>query len=326
MTKLKHTLYTYVFGLLACIFCCTTAHAQRLSVTTDRDKILLGEQVMLELRLEDVNPRTSDIKEWFVIPDTANHIEVLQRQAIDTVDIGGSNTYVQRIVFTSFDSGRWQLPPFSVTVIDKATGKANVFNRPDLYIDVLPVDVSQLKDYHEMKDIAVVQVKSYTWIIIGAVAIGLLIIWLLWKFVIKKMLAKPKKAVPAAVKGDALQTALQQLAQLKTERPDTPAAVKAWFIRLDDTCRNYTAQTALPRALQLTTDELMVALQAKLANTQLRTDFYQLLRLCDAVKFAKYVPDYAQQQQAVDTAVDCIRQTDQTLKSQQTTTATAHVN
>lgn len=320
--KLKHTIYTYCICLLAGIFSVSNLLAQRLSATLDREKILLGEQVSLELRLDDVNPRTSSVKDWFVVPDTANHIEFLQRSAIDTVDINGSNTFVQRITFTSFDSGRWQLPPLSVSVIDKNTGAASVFTRSDLFIDVLPVDVAQLKDYHEMKDIAQVQVKNYTWIIVVAVIIGLVLLWLLWRFVLKKLFArKPKKIMPVS-KATALQMALQQLAELKASLPATDAAVKQWFIQLDDICRSYVAQTLQPKALQQTSDELMVSLKSLLAKEQLRTEFYQLLRLNDAVKFAKYLPAQQQQTEAVNKATDIVKQIDQTLGTQ----ATAHVN
>lgn len=317
---MKH-IYTYCIFLLAGIGSFTSLQAQRVSVSLDREKILLGEQVTLELRVEDVNPRTSFVKEWFPLPDTANHIEFLQRSPIDTVDINGNNTYVQKIIFTSFDSGHWQLPPLAATVQETTTGKATVLKNPDLFIDVLPVDVSQLKDYHEMKDIATVKVKDYTWYIVAAVALGLLLLWLLWKFVIKKLLARPKKAAPPVTPADALQTALAQLAALKAEQPTSGPAIKQWFTRLDDICRTYIAQTLQPRALQYTSDELMVALKGGFSSDQLRTDFYQLLRLCDAVKFAKYIPEREQQLQAVDKAGDCIKQIDQTLRQQ-----TAHVN
>ena len=51
--------------------------------------------------------------------------------------------------------------------------------------------------------------------------------------------------------------------------------------------------------MQLTTDEIMVLLAVYLQDKQAKTSFYQLLRLIDAVKFAKYMAGDAQHTEAI---------------------------
>ncbi len=312
--------YTYHIILLWAGLCAMyTLQAQRATAVLDREKILLGEQADLQLKLEDFNPRTTVLSAWFVVPDTANHIEFFKRQPIDTIDINGYSSFIQHIAVTSFDSGRWQLPPLQITILDNASGKSTVYKTENLFLEVLPIDVSNLKDYHAMKDIAEVKVASKLWLIILVVAAALLLVYIAWRLVRKKLKGRKRVQKPK-IKGDPLANALEQLNKLQKEQPATPAEVKQYFIRIDHTVKQYLADTSYPQALQQTTDELMVACKTVLDNETIRTAFYQLLRLCDAVKFAKYIPAAEQQQQAVATAITAVKQIDQLRQK------TAHAN
>lgn len=147
---------TWVSRLLCVLCCCmalTCVSAQKIAAALDREKILLGEQVTLQLKLEELNPAAVSCAAWFSLADTANHIEVVKREPIDTVNLNGTITYVQRITITSFDSGKWVLPALQVSVEDKQTGKQTILTATPLSLEVLPVDISNLKNYHDIKDI-----------------------------------------------------------------------------------------------------------------------------------------------------------------------------
>ena len=69
---------------------------KKITATTDRNKILIGEQVELVVKAEELNARTSTLQSWFSITDSTGHIQVLKRDAIDTVELNGFTTYIQK--------------------------------------------------------------------------------------------------------------------------------------------------------------------------------------------------------------------------------------
>jgi len=271
--------------IISCIiFITKQAPAQTISATLDRDKILLGEQVTLTLQVQDVNTRLTTLQ-WLNLPDTFNHIEIVKRDIIDSIDAGGLTTFSQKLLITSFDSGRWQFPELKMTLTDN-NNKQTVIKTPPLFIDVLPVDVSNLKDYHPIKDIIEVDVKKNIYLIVALVAGGILLLFALWWFLFRKKKPKPVFVKPK----DNLtnyQRALKQIDLLQQQ--NSPA--KEFYQRLDDIYRTYFDEELDVKTLQNTTDELMMTMKLYLPDEKIRTVFYQLIRLTAAVKFAKYLPE-----------------------------------
>ncbi|HRI22815.1 MAG TPA: hypothetical protein PLA68_17775, partial [Panacibacter sp.] len=122
-----------------------------------------------------------------------------------------------------------------------------------------------------------------------------------------------KKKKPAAVKplheGTALEYALQQLKELQYDSAANENA-KLFYIKLTLICRNYFEERLQVRSAQATSDELMILLGVYLQNEKNRTSFYQLLRLADAAKFAKYIPGQEQNRLAIETAITSLQHID----------------
>jgi hypothetical protein len=299
--------------LFACALFFYAGTAQTVSVTADRNKILLGEQITLQLKAEDINTRTSFLENWFALNDSSNHLQVVKKEKIDTIEIRGLTTYLQKVFITSFDSGRWQFAPLTMNVKDKVTGKQTILKTDSIYIEVLPVDVSAMLDYHALKDILDVEAKpDYTLYIIigGSVIVLLIVIWLFRKMFAKKKLAPPKPVY----KGTALEHALQQINELQQQNLPAKNQVKLFYTKLSDICREYFSAQLSIHASQITSDELMITLIVYLQDEKRRTAFYQWLRLTDAVKFAKYIPEAVQNNEAVETAIASLQHIDQLIK------------
>ena len=277
-----------------------TLYSQTLSVTLDRDKILLGEQVTLELKAENINTQSSPILIWFSLPDTMNHIEVVKRSPIDTISVNGTTSYVQNIILTSFDSGNWKLPPLRV-LLQSSDDKKDTLAANELTIEVLPVDVSNLQQYHPMKDIIDVEVSYNYWLIAGVVVFLLLSVFIAWYFFFKKKNKTPEVIQPVAAQS-LFEAAIGQLEKLLKDNPPIPV----FYTKLDEICRTFIQNQLHISALQLTSDELMLQLNVYI-QPEARTPFYQLLRLINAVKFAKYQPDEMQKATGINTAKEAIQ-------------------
>ena len=257
--------------------------SQKISATVDRDKILIGEQVELKVLVTDVDKNQKNVSQWFSLPDSFNHFEIIKRFPIDTIAVEGSINYSQKIILTSFDSGKWQIP-----VIDISFTNNQIIHSDSIEISVLPVDVSNLKDYHDFKEI--VEVKAETdWLFIGAVAallvVSVILIYGLFRYWKKRKALSKKGHTQLGIK-----EALEQLDLLQQKGLIEKNRHKLYFTELILICRNFSDTQLQIFSADKTTDEYMLLLKNKVGNETTQTKYFQLLRLSDAVKFAKFLP------------------------------------
>jgi hypothetical protein len=299
--------------LFTCALFFYPATAQKVSAVTDREKILIGEQIILQLKVEDVNDRNSFVQNWFTFNDATPHIQVVKKEPIDTIEINGLNTYLQKITITSFDSGRWAINPMPVELQDRITGKKTLLSSDSIFIEVLPVDVSAMTDYHPLKDIIAIEAKPdyMRYAIVAFIAIILAaLIWLLIKQFSKKKL-EPAKAI---YKATALENALNKINLLQQGSLLANGKVKQFYTELSDIGREYFSRQSGIHASRITTDELMMSVMVYLQDEKRRTAFFQLLRMTDAVKFAKFIPGTVEHKEAIETAVNSLKHIDEMIK------------
>ena len=278
---------------------CTTGWAQAVSIKPDREKILIGEQITLLLKAENLK---GNVATWFNMPDTVNHIEVVKRSKIDTIDIAGNQILQQTITITSFDSGRWQIPALVLTVEDGSR-----FTTLPIDIDVVPVDVSQMENYHDIKEIVEVEQESNKLIIILIVLITLVALAAVYYLVKRK---KPRVIPAPKLQGNLSprEWALQELEKLRNENLWEHNQVKQHYQRLTDITRQFFFMHLQHKSLNQTTDEWMVKLQSLSVSQPVKTTFMQLLRLADTVKFAKYLPPSGENIESINVARQMVEQ------------------
>jgi len=286
----------------------TISLSQSVSATLDRDKILLGEQVTLRFNLNSLNPLTMYVTAWPQLNDTLNHIEVIKRNVIDTVIVNGLNSYEQNFTLTGFDSGKWQLGPFSFILQDKVSGKQiNLTTRP-LSLTVLPVDVSSLKDYHPIKDVIEVT-SSFNWlpvIVAAAILTAGIVAYIIIKRRKKKVIAAPK----IILKGTPLERAMKKLGELQGRALTSTSEIKKFHSDIDMICRQYFEEMLHVKAMQATISELFSGLNVYMQDSSLRSKMRQLFDLHASVKFAKYMPPAEQSRTALQEVITCLHAID----------------
>ncbi len=272
---------------VAC-FIHSNLYGQKISASVNRSRIFIGEKISLKLSVEQAQMGIH----WFQFEDTMNHLEVTGRSKIDTVQSGGFMNFYQTVSLTSFDSGRWQFPALAVAGINQIT--------MPIIIDVVPVDVSQKKDYNDIKDIEEVLLKTNPVLIATLVFLTLFSLFMIIILVLKKR----KGMVPAMIlKGNEtpLEWALEQLNKL--QQPDTSSLpeAKKYYGELNIISRKFFVMQWQQNNRQLTTDEWMVNLQQIEMDAVYKTPFYQFLRLADSVRFAKFLPPVQENETAKQT-------------------------
>jgi len=276
----------FFFGLIL-LSIQSNLFSQTVKAEVNRDRIFIGEQIKLKLAVERGKAGIT----WFKFPDSLNHLEVTQRSKIDTVLNGSYTNYYQTISITSFDSGRWEFPTLSLAGIRQSTSP--------IAIDVLPVDVSKMQEYNDIKTIEEVELRS-NWLIIAIIAA----VTLFSVAAVYWLLLRKKKAsfsnIPVKGNVSPLNWALAELSKLNTSRLSSPLEVKKYYSDLTNISRTFFNRQLHQVAEHQTTDEWMVNLQSLPVDNDIKTSFFQFLRLADTVKFAKYLPPSRENETSVD--------------------------
>lgn len=265
------------------------SHAQETQVLVnagvDRGQVLLGEQIKLKLEIN--TPSTQPVAQWFNIPDSFNHLEVVERTPVDSSLEGAVKKYVQQFTITGFDSGVWNIPSFPVTVAGKT------YNTQPVTITIVPI---QLQDsaYHDIHEIInVPEEKTPWWYWAAGILALILIAVLIWLWLKTQKKKSENPVANNTEKLSALQEALGKLRLLQQENLPAKGDWKKYYSALSEIVKTYSQKRFALPALQYTTDELLVQLNAG-ASRQTLGKLAESLRIADAVKFAKYHPEMEQ--------------------------------
>lgn len=247
-----------------------TAQDSRIRAFTDKQKILIGEPLLLTVEAHFLPGSGMRMP----LSDTIPHFEFLELPVIDTPSLENGLTIRAIYKLTSFDSGHWVIPSFSLSRRIKSD---------TLPVDVVFSDFDPKQAYHDIKDIVEVTVpeerNEWWYMVAGGVLILALILFLLFR---KK--SKPGIAPERLV--DPYEEAKSQLALLENEKPEA----KQYYTRLTGIFRQYVYARKGVHSLQKTTDDLVIQLKSIYPDKENFEKLAQSLRLADFVKFARFVP------------------------------------
>lgn len=274
----------FLFQMMA-----VSAIAQTASIraTTDKNQILIGEPFQLTIQVSI--PQKQNFH--FSFPDSITHFEILGKPVLDSV--AGNNSIGISAVYklTSFDSGRWAIPPFILT--------KNI-QSDSVIMDVVFSDFNAAADYHDIKDIIEVKPKTeIRWwrIITGAILLLLLIVY----YFIRKKIKNPIFKIETPV--NPYQLAMKQMNELRQTKTDS----KSFHTKLIDIFRQYLFYKNGILSSQKTTEDLVPQLKSlNFENEQLAL-LVNSLRLSDMVKFAKYQTTNEENEMCFSRILDAIK-------------------
>lgn len=273
----------------------------------DANKITVGDQARLFIEVQH-NSAQSRLQ-WAYIPDTFNHLEVVEKGKIDTVKQGDIVTYKQRLLVTGFDSGAYTVPALVFPVIPNS-GTSYTVQTDSFSLLVQTVAVDTSKGFRGIKGIMVVKGSwlDYIWLIMGAILfIGLAI------FVILYFRKNRKAPAPVVVPQGPVETLQEKtvriLRELEQQGLWQKGQVKEYYTQLTDILRNYIEQRFRTPAMELTTDELLYSARAhKEMHAQLPL-LTNILQTADLAKFAKAQPLPHEHTSALEQAMQFVNST-----------------
>lgn len=263
------------------------AAAPTVKVTLDSAYIVMGQVTALHVSVvQDANAKTAFVN----IPDTImTGVEKHSELTADTTDLGSGRIEIKRdIVIQSFDSGLYMLPP--VRLISGAETIAS----NQVALKVLPVAVDSMKTVHDYAPVQDVDRKwlDYIpawvldygiWILIALILIAGAI-WAFFRYRGKSAAVKPRKVEPPYV------VAMRQLKELDTSHLCRDGNEKEYYTRLTEILRVYLQNRFGINALEMTTAEIIDAVNADAQAKPSRQYMQQVLNMADFVKFARMRP------------------------------------
>jgi hypothetical protein len=281
----------------------------------DKEEILIGQQVHLDLSLTyRVGDSPSPSIVWPAIKDTLNsHIEVVEDSGVDTIlPNKESDPYLfkqtRTLTLTSWDSGYWALPPLFFVI----NGDSIATDAMAITVNSVAVDTTAaIKDIKEIYEVPWGWMdwlrEHWPWVAGGAVALAVLITVIL--FVVKRM-RRPKEVEAAPEPEKPLHVrALLALEEVDKKKLWQQGLVKQHHSEVTDILRGYIEERFGVPALESTTDELLGALRMSSMRDEQREQLANLLRLADMVKFAKWTPVPAENEQLVAGVIKLVQQT-----------------
>ncbi len=296
----------HVTGICITLLFCLITNAQEISLhaTLDTARALMGDQIRLSLKVE----KPPSVRVQFpMLGDTlAGGIEVIHKSALDSSLLeDGTISVKQDLLITVFDTGAFEVPalPF---VLQTGTVTDTLHTLP-VYFTVIPMKGdTTLRDIKANMTAPLRFREVFPWMLTLLLVAGLAALGWWWFRKLKKSRVRGEPDKPADPPDV---TALKQLEQMRIEKTWLYKPVKAYYIHLTEILRVYISQRFGVYALEQTTDEILASLRGAGCETGALNRLKTLLRLSDLVKFAKAIPEEAENAQQVSEAMEFVKAT-----------------
>tara|TARA_X000000368_G_scaffold257469_1_gene203454 strand:+ start:285 stop:1919 length:1635 start_codon:yes stop_codon:yes gene_type:complete len=260
--------------------------APELNVAVDTTKMRIGEQINYTLQIK------ADSTANVIFPEQALFapFEILEESPIDTLRAQSQFLFTKKYALIQFDSGAYWLPPQKVSV----DGFAKISDSLLIQVATVPVDTLKQKLF-DIKPIVQVEQNfdALTQSLIFGLLLVLILIGLIYSFFFaKKRREESRKKLPP------FERAIEELKELESFTPTEQEEYKNYYSRLTDVVRRYLEEEAKISALESTTDELLLKLEALKKSGKLDLEretiknFKSVLHTADLVKFALSTPEF----------------------------------
>lgn len=297
MKKLRFIL---LFGMMSLLGIQCDAQFAFLNGTTKTDTIAVGQPFDYQLSLT-INK--DYIVEWKQFEDTlSKSIDVISVDDVKTTPMKNSDNVImtQNLKLTSFDTGYVYVPEIAITYsksLQDSIRHTLHTNEIELYVTTVAVDTTQA--FRPIKgvirqNITAKEIFPWATIVIVIVGVVFLVIYLKKhrKPTEKIVIEKKKPTIPAIV------TARAKLADVKNNESWNSSDIKAYYTDITDIAREYLEGQFDIDAVEMTTDEIMKAVNALSLSNITKSKLQDTLITADFVKFAKANPTVEQNKQS----------------------------
>ncbi|MEX2602241.1 MAG: hypothetical protein WD355_11360 [Balneolaceae bacterium] len=274
-----------------------SGYCQQVHTYIDRDSIRAGEVLQYTIVLD----RDSEFRQ-ILFPDRPEiETDTLQFHTRERHQVTAyRDSLVYRLQF--FGTEDYQIPRYPIHLISQDSDTTT------LYTNSVPLSFSSVlageEEFRPMKPIFEFAALLWPWLL--ALVILALIAWYLYNRYRKREPAPPqpvrKAPLPFSNPFDRLETSLQALHGNKS--PLAMKQFKEFYVDLGDAIRQYFEDVYEIDALEMTSREILTALQHYPADKQVIEITRKVLSEADMVKFAKFEPTTEQARKSLEIALE----------------------
>ncbi len=287
-TLLTIPLYLFCILLLSTLLNAGTAAAEGVSITAEVDKteITIGDLIELGITVE------ADTALDVTLPDLSLILDAYEvkdyRQAEPVIRRDGTRVHEYSCSLTTWTTGRWVIPPMTVTYTD-SLGQTATASSDSIYIDVKSLLAEAGEDTVDIRDLKPLytpqaQTAWYYYLAGGIILLGV-ILWLLFH--------RRKKTEELEEKDTRTpdERAFDELQELKAMPYLTEEKWREWYFALTEIWRRYLDGRYQVDTLEATTLEVKAILDSLPFDETDRREIEDFLDRADFVKFARQVPE-----------------------------------
>ncbi len=299
--------YSYVGLLVVLLFLPFNGRAQEVNIDLEPGEISIGQHARLSIEVEFQG------KSLVILPvfnDTiTSEIEVLSYGRPDTLHHDQNRLALrQEHIITAWDEGFFPIPPMEIITI--AHEDTLIFETEPLLLEVSGIEVDMAEAPKDIKPIFSMPItfRELLPYVLGALALAALI-WLLVRYVRRPRALEQKPGIWEKPDIPAHIAAISSLESLRNKKLWQKGKVKLYHSELTDILRMYLEKRFRINALEMTSGEILNHMQQKFGNNEKPDQLGQILKLSDLVKFAKYQPEASQNENALELAIQFVKET-----------------
>ena len=288
---------------------CTMLHhillAIVVSASIDSTMLMIGDQTAMHLSVtQEANERV----EMPVFGETLQDgIEIVDRSAVDTTTLpDGRLQLSQELMLTSFKDSLFAVAPIAVV------SGGDTFRTEPMALNVIqPFEVDSSLAITDIKDIEKAPIYWWgilRWVLLALAVIGLFVgayYGVLWY---RKHFLKEEEVIEPELLRPADEVALEKLDEIKAQKIWKDGKVKEYQTELTDVVREYIGRRFDVQSTEKTSDETLRAMKP-LIDKELFAKLSKMLQLADLVKFAKWHTTPDENEQALSTAYEFVKET-----------------
>ncbi|MBL4708562.1 MAG: hypothetical protein JKY48_09015 [Flavobacteriales bacterium] len=286
-------------------------NAQEFEARLNNNEIKIGEQTFIEFECR-FSAAESEIMMPALKDTITKFVEIIEVSDIDTTfdeDDISFKIFLQRVTITSWDSGLHVIPPFKVKIGDQT------YESEALLLTVNTIQIEAEQDIKDIKTVLEVPFSLWDWILarkwIIAGIFGAIVLLIILILIYKKYSNRPTREEDTFVPKEAADLlANRKLQELEDNKVWQKGNVKEYHSKLSFIVREYIENRFELRALEQTTDEIILLLGGvPEIDKVLKAKLNQLLLLADMAKFAKQQPIAVENEEVLKTAYSFIKKT-----------------
>ena len=281
--------------------------------------LMIGDQTAMHLSVtQEANERV----EMPVFGETLQDgIEIVDRSAVDTTTLpDGRLQLSQKLTLTSFKDSLFAVAPIAVV------SGGDTFRTEPMALNVIqPFELDSSLAITDIKDIE--KAPIYWWVILRWILLALAVIGLFvgayygvqWY---RKHFLKEEEVIEPELLRPADEVALEKLDEIKAQKIWKDGKVKEYQTELTDVVREYISRRFDVQSTEKTSDETLRAMKP-LIDKELFAKLSKMLQLADLVKFAKWHTTPDENEQALSTAYEFVKETKEVINDEMSATDVA---